>query len=42
MAVPRLAEHDRLDAKRRELETALMEITAAADGAAGRGDVPAL
>jgi hypothetical protein len=42
IAVPRHADEDLLEAKRRELETALMEITAAADGAAGRGDVPAL
>jgi lysophospholipid acyltransferase (LPLAT)-like uncharacterized protein len=42
IAVPRDADRDGLEAKRRELEAALQEITAAADRAAGRGDVPAL
>ena len=40
--VPRHADSDMLEAKRRELETALMDITAAADRAAERGYVPAL
>jgi len=42
IAVPRDADRDGLEAKRRELEAALQEITAAADRAAGGGDVPAL
>jgi lysophospholipid acyltransferase (LPLAT)-like uncharacterized protein len=42
IAVPRDADRDVLEAKRRELETALQEITVAADRAAGGGDVPAL
>ena len=42
IGVPREADRDVLEAKRRELEGALQEITAAADRAAGRGDVPAL
>ena len=40
--VPRDADPDALEAKRRELETALMDMSAAADRAAGGGDVPAL
>jgi lysophospholipid acyltransferase (LPLAT)-like uncharacterized protein len=40
--VPRHADRDLLEAKRRELETALLEISAAADRAAGGGDVPTL
>ena len=42
IAVPRHADADLLEAKRKELETALMDITAAADRAADTGDVPAL
>jgi lysophospholipid acyltransferase (LPLAT)-like uncharacterized protein len=42
IAVPRHADEDLLEAKRRELETALMDMTVAADRAASRGDVPAL
>jgi lysophospholipid acyltransferase (LPLAT)-like uncharacterized protein len=40
--VPRDADRNVLEAKRRELEVALEAITAAADRAAERGDVPAL
>ncbi|HWC02576.1 MAG TPA: lysophospholipid acyltransferase family protein [Methylomirabilota bacterium] len=42
IAVPRDADRAVIEAKRSELETALREITAAADRAAGGGDVPAL
>jgi lysophospholipid acyltransferase (LPLAT)-like uncharacterized protein len=42
IAVPRDADRDVLEAKRHEIETALREITAAADRVAGGGDVPAL
>jgi lysophospholipid acyltransferase (LPLAT)-like uncharacterized protein len=42
IAVPRDADGDVIEAKRRELEAALQEVTAQADRAAGRGDVPAL
>ena len=42
IAVPRDADRDVLEAKRRELEAALRGITAAADRAAGGDDVPAL
>jgi lysophospholipid acyltransferase (LPLAT)-like uncharacterized protein len=42
IAVPRHADQGVLEAKRRELEKALMDITAAADRAASKGDVPAL
>jgi lysophospholipid acyltransferase (LPLAT)-like uncharacterized protein len=42
IAVPRAATHDVIEAKRRELETALHDLTAAAGRAAGGGDVPAL
>jgi lysophospholipid acyltransferase (LPLAT)-like uncharacterized protein len=42
IAVPRDADRDLIEAKRRELETTLLEITAAADRAAGGGHVPAL
>jgi hypothetical protein len=40
--VPADADRDVIEAKRRELETTLREITAAADRAAGGGDVPTL
>jgi len=42
IAVPPDADRDVLEVKRRELENALQEITAAADRAAGGGDVPTL
>jgi lysophospholipid acyltransferase (LPLAT)-like uncharacterized protein len=42
IAVPRDADRDLLEQKRRELEAALLETTAQADRAAGGGDVPAL
>jgi len=42
IVVPRDAGRDVIEAKRRELETTLREITAAADRAAGGGDVPTL
>ena len=42
IAVPQDADRHVLEAKRRELEAALQGITAAADRAAGGGDVPAL
>jgi lysophospholipid acyltransferase (LPLAT)-like uncharacterized protein len=42
ISVPRDVDEDALEAKRRELETALMDLTAAADRAAETGDVPAL
>jgi lysophospholipid acyltransferase (LPLAT)-like uncharacterized protein len=42
IAVPRDADRDLIEAKRQELEVALREITAAADRAAGGGDVPTL
>jgi lysophospholipid acyltransferase (LPLAT)-like uncharacterized protein len=42
ISVPRDADEDVLEAKRRELETALMDLTATADRAAETGDVPAL
>jgi lysophospholipid acyltransferase (LPLAT)-like uncharacterized protein len=42
IVVPRDADEDVLEAKRRELETALTDLTAAADRAADTGDVPAL
>ncbi|HEX2501116.1 MAG TPA: lysophospholipid acyltransferase family protein [Methylomirabilota bacterium] len=42
IAVPRAAVHDVIEAKRRELEAALQDLTAAAASAAGGGDVPAL
>jgi lysophospholipid acyltransferase (LPLAT)-like uncharacterized protein len=42
ISVPRDADEVVLEAKRRELETALKDLTAAADRAAETGDVPAL
>jgi lysophospholipid acyltransferase (LPLAT)-like uncharacterized protein len=42
ISVPEDADRDLLERKRGELEAALREITAAADRAAGGGDVPAL
>lgn len=42
IAVPRDADRDLVETKRRELEAALQEMTAAADRAAGGGDVPTL
>jgi lysophospholipid acyltransferase (LPLAT)-like uncharacterized protein len=42
IAVPSHADQDLLEAKRRELETALMDLTAAADHTADTGDVPVL
>jgi hypothetical protein len=42
ITVPRDADRELLETKRRELEAALQEITAAADRAAGGDDVPAL
>jgi hypothetical protein len=42
LTVPRDADRELVEAKRRELEAALLQITAAADRAAGGGDVPTL
>jgi hypothetical protein len=42
IAVPGDADRDLIETKRRELEAALLQITAAADRAAGGGDVPNL
>jgi lysophospholipid acyltransferase (LPLAT)-like uncharacterized protein len=42
ITVPADAGRDLVESKRRELEAALLQITAAADRAAGRGDVPDL
>jgi lysophospholipid acyltransferase (LPLAT)-like uncharacterized protein len=42
ITVPREADRDVIEAKRRDLEAALQEVTALADRAAGGGDVPAL
>jgi lysophospholipid acyltransferase (LPLAT)-like uncharacterized protein len=42
ITVPRDADRDVIEAKRRDLEAALQEVTALADRAAGGGDVPAL
>jgi lysophospholipid acyltransferase (LPLAT)-like uncharacterized protein len=42
IAVPPDADRDLVESKRRDLEAALLRITAAADRAAGGGDVPAL
>ena len=42
IAVPADADRDLIETKRRELETALLQVTAAADLAAGGGDVPNL
>jgi lysophospholipid acyltransferase (LPLAT)-like uncharacterized protein len=42
IAVPRHAADDLLETKRRELETSLTDMTAEADRAASKGDVPAL
>jgi lysophospholipid acyltransferase (LPLAT)-like uncharacterized protein len=42
IAVPRAAAHDVIETKRRELESALRDLTAAATRAAGGGDVPTL
>ena len=42
ITVPADADRDLIETKRRELETALLQVTAAADRAAGGGDVPNL